>query len=237
MPWPRCGKSAGEKVVVVSRSACLLAPALPPTPSLENARKTVTPTPVAQSRTAGASLVDIVQVAAFACQAACRRNGKRDHGAGPASCSPLPAGVSLSTSTHYQTQIFDLVFDVHVSAQRLSCVGILVRTAKHARCLRQAPYLRQQAPLTPKAPTRPKTMILKYDQNQSTNNCTDIVAVPLEVPFLKPFLVMKFRSIFGRGNAAQIRSQVLCYARFYFYVGISMFASTPVRYRACTLQT
>ena len=125
MPWPRCGKSAGEKVVVVSRSACLLAPALPPTPSLENARKTVTPTPVAQSRTAGASLVDIVQVAAFACQAACRRNGKRDHGAGPASCSPLPASVSLSTSTHYQTQIFDLVFDVHVSAQRLSCVGIL----------------------------------------------------------------------------------------------------------------
>ena len=85
----------------------------------------------------------------------------------------------MSTSTHYQTQIFDLVFDVHVSAQRLSCVRIIVRTAKYVRCLRQAPYLRQQAPLTPKAPTRPKTMSLKYDQNHGTNNCTVIASCPI----------------------------------------------------------
>ena len=51
---------------------------------------------IAQSCTAGALLVDFVQVVAFACQAACRCNGKCDHGAGPASCPPLPAVVSLA---------------------------------------------------------------------------------------------------------------------------------------------
>jgi len=111
----------------------------------------------------------------------------------------------VSTSTHYETQILDLVFDVHVSAQRLSCVGTIVRTAKYVRCFGQAPHLRQQTLLTPRAPTRPKTMSLKCDQNQGTNNCTVIVAVPLVGSFLKPFLVTKFRSIFDRGNAAQIR--------------------------------
>ena len=58
--------------------------------------------------------------------------------------------------------------------------------------------------MTPSRLTQPKTMDLKHDQNQDTNNCTGIVAVPLVVSFLGPFLVTKFRSIFGRGNAAQI---------------------------------